>query len=48
MNKSETITISIPRDMMDKIRKLAEQDFRSISKQITFLLSVSLNQIKIP
>jgi hypothetical protein len=46
MGKIETVTISLPSEMMDEIRKLSVRDFRSISKQITYLLSISLNQEK--
>ena len=42
MTKIETVTISLSRDMMDIIRKLSLDNYRSISKQIGFLLSQAI------
>ena len=42
MTKIETVTISLTRDMMDIIRKLSVNNYRSISKQIGYLLSQAI------
>jgi hypothetical protein len=42
MTKIETVTISLTRDMMDIIRKLSLDNYRSISKQIAYLLSQAI------
>jgi hypothetical protein len=42
MTKIETVTISLTRDMMDIIRKLSINNYRSISKQIGYLLSQAI------
>jgi hypothetical protein len=38
MTKAEVITISIKADTLDAIRKLAVSNYRSISKQIAYML----------
>ena len=42
MTKIETVTISLSRDMMDIIRKLSLDNYRSISKQIGYLLNQAI------
>ena len=42
MNKVETVTIALTSDMMDIIRKMSARDFRSINKQIAYLLSQAI------
>ena len=44
MNKTETITIALDKDLMDTIRKEAVKDFRSINKQIAFLITKALKE----
>ena len=42
MTKVETVTIALNSDMMDIIRKMALKDYRSINKQIGYLLSQAI------
>jgi hypothetical protein len=42
MNKVETVTIALSSDMMDIIRKAALKDYRSINKQIAYLLNQAI------
>jgi hypothetical protein len=42
MVKVETVTIALSSDMMDIIRKMALKDYRSINKQIGYLLSQAI------
>jgi hypothetical protein len=42
MTKIETVTISLDRDMMDIIRKLSQDNYRSLSKQIAFLIAQAI------
>jgi len=46
MNKTEAITIALSSQTLDEIRKLAENNYRSISKQIAFMLNNSIQQEK--
>lgn len=46
MNKTETITIKISTEMMDLIRKESVKGFRSISKQIGFMLNQYIETTK--
>jgi hypothetical protein len=47
MSKTENITISVDRATLDTIRKMAQVNFRSINKQIQFLISLALNQTEV-
>jgi hypothetical protein len=38
MTKSETITIKLNSDTLEEVRRLALKDYRSISKQIAFII----------
>jgi len=38
MTKAETITIKLNSDTLEEVRKLALKDYRSISKQIAFII----------
>jgi hypothetical protein len=40
--KTETIRIRIDSDLLNKIRKLAEQETRPIAKQIEHLLKIAI------
>jgi hypothetical protein len=40
----ENITITLDGDMLDSIRKLAEKNYRSINKQIAFMLNIVILQ----
>jgi len=42
MNKTEVITISLSREIMDIIRKQSSAEYRSISKHIAYLLALAL------
>ena len=42
MNKSEVITISLSREIMDMIRKQSSIEYRSISKHIAYLIAIAL------
>ena len=42
MTKIETVTISLSRDMMDIIRKLSADNYRSLSKQIAYLIAQAI------
>ena len=42
MVKVETVTIALSSDIMDIIRKMALKDYRSINKQISYLLSQAI------
>jgi hypothetical protein len=42
MNKSEVITISLSREIMDTIRKQSSAEYRSISKHIAYLIAIAL------
>ena len=46
MNKTEAITIALNSQTLDEIRKLAEKNYRSISKQIAYMLNNSIQQEK--
>lgn len=42
MSKLETITISLDSATLDTIRKLAQGNYRSINKQIQYIISLGL------
>jgi len=46
MNKTEAITIAMDSQTLDEIRKLANKNYRSISKQIAYMLNNSIQQEK--
>lgn len=47
MSKLETITISLDRQTLDGIRKLAQSNYRSINKQIQFIISLGLKSMEV-
>jgi hypothetical protein len=47
MSKLETITISLDRQTLDSIRKLAQLNYRSINKQIQFIISLGLKSMEV-
>ena len=42
MSKLETITITLDAATLDTIRKLAQANYRSINKQIQYIISLGL------
>jgi hypothetical protein len=44
--KTETIRIRIDSDLLNKVRKLAENEIRPLAKQIEYLLLKSLKEDK--
>jgi hypothetical protein len=40
--KTETIRIRIDSDLLNKVRKLAEQQTRPLAKQLEYLLKIAL------
>jgi hypothetical protein len=42
MNKTEVITISLTREIMDTIRRQSSAEYRSISKHIAYLIALAL------
>ena len=46
MSKTETITISLDSATLDTIRKLAQVNYRSINKQIQYVISLGLKSME--
>ena len=44
MKKKEAISLSIPGDVVDQVRQLAEKDSRSLSAMVTILLRKCLSE----
>lgn len=47
MTKLETITISLDSATLDTIRKLAQDNYRSINKQIQFIIALGLKSLEV-
>lgn len=47
MSKLEAITISVDRATLDTIRKLALDNYRSINKQIQFIIALGLKSLEV-
>jgi len=43
MNKSEVITIRIDSKLMDRIREESVKNYRTIAKEVAFIINESLN-----
>lgn len=42
MTKTDTVTLSIPSELMDLIRNMATEEYRSVNKQVIYLLNLAV------
>lgn len=42
MTKTDTVTLAIPSELMDLIRNMANEEYRSINKQVIYLLNLAV------